>query len=392
MTYFITLLSALCFSLSMMANATPQASLRDKIGQMLLIGFDGKQVSSDSPIVKMIVGNNIGGVLLFDYNYRTKNKDKNIESPKQVKQLTHDLQMFTKEGQLKHQRLQLPLLIAVDYEGGRVNRLDEYYGFPPTVSAAKVGKKGFDAAETIAESMAKTLKEAGFNLDFAPVLDVTINPANPIIGKKERSFSSDASKVSHYASIYARHFLKQKIQCAYKHFPGHGSSTNDSHLGFVDVTHTWKTAELVPYQQLLNADKTCGIVMSAHIVNRRLDKSGLPATLSYKILTTLLRDKLHFKGVIITDDMQMKAIRDNYNLEQALVLAINAGADMLIFGNNLDVAPQDPKQIIDMIEAKVHAGAISVKKINEAYQHIVRLKQSLKMTSMHMEPLNSDFL
>lgn len=377
MKSFFSLLISLCFFISSAVNATPEVSLRDKIGQMLLIGFNGKKISSQSPVVKTIEKNNIGGVILFDYDYHTKTYDRNIESPEQVKQLNSDLQYFTLQGNIKHHRPKLPLLISVDYEGGKVNRLGEQYGFPQTISAAEVGKRNFVEAESIAESMAKTLNEAGFNLNFAPVLDVSINPENPVIGKKERSFSSDATTVSSYASIYSRHFLNQKIQCGYKHFPGHGSSTKDSHLGFVDVTDTWQAYELDPYQQLLNSNESCGVVMTAHIVNRQLDESGLPATLSRTILTDRLRNQLNFKGVIITDDMQMKAISDNYGLEQALVLAINAGADMLTFGNNLSVEPQDPKQLIDIIEAKVLSGDINPERINEAYQHIRALKKSI---------------
>ncbi|HAT8181657.1 TPA: glycoside hydrolase family 3 protein [Legionella pneumophila] len=377
MSYFVSLLISLCFSSSVMAGVTHEVSLRDKIGQMLLIGFDGKNVNAQSTIIKTIEKNNIGGVILFDYDYRTKTYDRNIESPGQVRQLNSDLQYFTEQGNLKHHRPKLPLLISVDYEGGKVNRLGEQYGFPPTISAAEVGKRSFEEAESTANSMAQTLKEVGFNLNFAPVLDVNVNPDNPVIGKKDRSFSADATMVDSYASIYTRHFLNQKIQCVYKHFPGHGSSTKDSHLGFVDVTDTWQTYELEPYQHLLNSNESCGVVMTAHIVNRQLDETGLPATLSNKILTGLLRHQLHFNGVIITDDMQMKAISDNYGLEQALVLTINAGADMLIFGNNLTVEPQDAEQLIDIIEAKVLSGEISPKRINEAYKHIVALKKSI---------------
>ncbi|KTC73970.1 beta-hexosaminidase [Legionella bozemanae] len=377
MNYFYTLLLALFFSTSSLAGVASEASLRDKIGQMLLVGFDGKKINEQSAIVKALKENNIGGVILFDYNYRTKTFDKNIESPEQVKKLNHDLRYFAELGNLKHHRLQLPLLISVDYEGGQVNRLGEQYGFPPALSAAEVGKRETKEAESTAASMAQTLKKAEFNLDFAPELDVNVNPDNPVIGKKDRSFSNDPKQVIRYARIYTHHFLNQKIQCAYKHFPGHGSSTKDSHLGFVDVTDTWQSYELNPFEQLLNSSAACGMVMTAHIVNRQLDPSGLPATLSHKILTDLLRHQLRFKGVIITDDMQMKAISDNYGLEQALVLAINAGADMLMFGNNLSVPAQDPVQVIDIIEAKVQSGEISQERINEAYQHIVALKKSL---------------
>lgn len=377
MNYFLSLLFALGLSSQGIAATESNISLRNKIGQMLLIGFDGKYIDSQSDITKIIEKNNIGGVILFDYNQKTKTFDKNIESPEQVKRLTHDLQEATERANLKHHRPNLPLLISVDYEGGIVTRLSEQYGFPVTVSAAELGKRTLEDTESNAKVMVKTLKDNGFNLDFAPVLDVNVNPDNPVIAKKERSFSSDPAVVGRHAEIYSRHFLKHKIQCAYKHFPGHGSSTTDSHLGFVDVTDTWHPNELEPYKYLLNQGNSCGVIMTAHIVNRQLDDSGLPATLSHKVLTDILRDQLHFKGVIITDDMQMKAISAHYGLEQALVLAINAGADMFIFGNALSPENQDPEQLINIIESKVQSGEISEARINEAYERIVTLKKSL---------------
>lgn len=379
MRYFVALIlcSIVLISTNTAASSTSAVSLRDKIGQMLLVGFDGKKIDAQSQITKAIEEQNVGGVILFDYDYQRKIYDRNIESPEQVKKLNDDLQYFTTQSNSKHHRPQLPLLISVDYEGGKVARLGEQYGFPATLTAAEVGKRGFEKAEGTAEAMAQTLKKSGFNLNFAPVLDVNVNPDNPVIGKHERSFSEDAATVASYSSIYSRHFLNQKIECAYKHFPGHGSSTKDSHLGFVDVTDTWQTYELEPYRELLSTNEPCGVIMSAHIVNRHLDDSGLPATLSHKVLTGLLRNQLHFNGVIITDDMQMKAISENYELGNALVLAINAGADMLIFGNNLTVKPQNPKDLIDIIEAKVLKGDIKQARIDEAYKHVMQLKQSL---------------
>ena len=379
MRYFVALIlcSIFLISTNTAAGTASAVSLRDKIGQMLLVGFDGKKIDAQSQITKAIDEQNVGGVILFDYDYQRKIYDRNIESPEQVKKLNDDLQYFTAQSNSKHHRPKLPLLISVDYEGGKVARLGEQYGFPATLTAAEVGKRGFENAEGTAEAMAQTLKKAGFNLNFAPVLDVNVNPDNPVIGKHERSFSADAATVASYSSIYSRHFLNQKVECAYKHFPGHGSSTKDSHLGFVDVTDTWQTYELEPYRELLSTNEPCGVIMSAHIVNRHLDDSGLPATLSHKVLTGLLRNQLNFNGVIITDDMQMKAISENYELGNALVLAINAGADMLIFGNNLTVKPQNPKDLIDIIEAKVLAGDIKQARIDEAYKHVMQLKQSL---------------
>jgi len=356
--------------------ALNEVSLREKIGQMLIMGFAGTHIDDHSKIVHAIDNDNIGGVILFDYDNDTKQFNKNITDPKQVTLLNSKLQDFTKVANLKHQRPALPLLISVDYEGGMVNRLKTNYGFPETKSAAKVAQLSVDAAKQQAAAMAATLQMSGFNLNFAPMLDVNVNPENPIVGAIERSFSANPKTVALYAEIYAKQFLQHNIQCAYKHFPGHGSSTADSHLGFVDVTDTWQPYELDPYKILFaNKKHTCQMVMTAHIINRNLDASGLPATLSHKMLTELLRHELKFTGVIITDDMQMKAISDHYGLDQALVLAINAGADMFIFGNNLGLPAQDSSQLIDIIENKVHSGAIDHALIDASYERILALKQ-----------------
>jgi len=351
--------------------------LHDKIGQMLILGFEGKSVSATSPILNDIEFSNIGGVILFDYHMSKKRFDKNIESPKQVTQLNLDLQNFAQKSYRKHHRPALPLIISVDYEGGRVNRLKSDYGFPETVSAAAVGHMHLSEVDIVANAMASTLKNVGFNLGFAPVVDVDVHPDNPIIGKLERSFSHHPKPVAEYAKKYVESFSRQGVQAVYKHFPGHGSSTTDSHLGFVDVTDTWQDIELEPYRLLLKDNNACQMIMTAHIVNRYLDASGLPATLSHKMLTGLLREELQFEGIIITDDMQMKAISDYYGLEQALTLAINAGVDMFIFGNQLSEHPQDPEEVIDIIQKQVSAGVIPLEKIEVAYSRIVAFKQRM---------------
>ena len=376
MRYLILLSTLIVFLNGEAAYATPN-TLHDKIGQMLIVGFDGQHINAHSEIVKSIEKNNIGGVVLFDYNPETKHFDKNIESPAQVQQLNQDLQRTNTSAQLKHHRISLPLLIAADYEGGKVNRLKPDYGFPETPSAAAVGKMGMIEASQAINAMATTFKAAGFNLNFAPVVDVNVNPESPAIGKRERSFSANPYEVAFYAGLYANSYLTEHIQCAYKHFPGHGSATGDSHLGFVDISETWQAKELTPYEQLLGSSQSCGVVMTAHLINRQLDESGLPATLSHAILTGVLRQQLHFDGVIITDDMQMKAITDNFSLKEAVTLAINAGADMLLFANQLGDKPQDTAALIALIEAQVDAKAISKERIEEAYRHIVALKSTI---------------
>lgn len=354
-----------------------EPSLRDKIGQMLIIGFQGKVINEHSSIAYSINQDNIGGVILFDFNQQSQTFDKNIESPEQVKQLNQQLQLLTQNANKLHHRPNLPLLISVDYEGGRVNRLHQRYGFPEILSPKKIGGKSLEEANISAQLMAKTLHSSRFNVDFFPELDVDVNPDNPIIGTLERSFSAVPEVITQYAQVYSRHFLANRIQCAYKHFPGHGSSIADSHLGFVDVTDTWGEQELIPFLQLLSQPNHCGMVMVAHIVNRKLDVTGVPASLSYSMITGLLRHDLQFDGVVITDDMQMKAIANYYGLATAITLSINAGADMLIFGNQLVDKFHGSKELIDIIEKEVRTGEISEQRINEAYQRIVRLKQSL---------------
>ena len=354
-----------------------EPSLRDKIGQMLIIGFEGKTFSTSMPVATAIKEDNIGGVILFDYNPKTQTYDKNIENPAQIKKLNKDLQQFTLVMNKAHHRSILPLLISVDYEGGHVNRLHPRYGFPEIPSPQSVGQNSLNSAVEIAQLMADTLQSSGFNLNYAPGVDVNVNPENPIIGMLERSFSPYAEVVNEFGKVYAAQFIKNKIHCAYKHFPGHGSSTSDSHLGFVDITDTWTDQELLPFSQFTTNEPHCDIVMVAHVVNRKLDILGLPATLSKNMITGLLRQNLSFEGVVITDDMQMKAITDYYGLETALTLSINAGTDMLIFGNQLEQY-QDPKQLIDIIEGKVRSGEIDEQRINEAYKRIVKMKRFKK--------------
>ncbi|RMX21711.1 glycoside hydrolase family 3 protein [Legionella jordanis] len=375
MKYFKILLALCLFHCGVIQ--AENISLHDKIGQLLIIGFEGKEINHESPVVQAIERSNIGGVILFDYNYRTQTFDKNIANPEQVKKLNKDLQNSTRAANQKHKRPHLPLIISVDYEGGSVNRLSSDYGFPKIPAAADVGQLTAEAANDVAATMSATLQEANFNLDFAPDVDVNVNPDNPIIGLLGRSFSANPILVGLYGGIYSQNFLQNSIQCAYKHFPGHGSSNSDSHLGFVDVTDSWQDYELDPYRLLLNSEQACGMLMTAHIVNRNLDASGLPATLSHRVLTDILRGDLQFKGVIITDDMQMKAISEHYGLESAVTLALNAGADMLLFGNQLSDTPQDPEEIIELIAAKVKSGEIAESRINDAYEHVLTFKKSM---------------
>lgn len=345
---------------------------------MLMIGFKGTELHSDDAIVRAILAQQIGGVILFDYDFPTKTYDHNIKDPQQLKNLTAELQAYTQKAAIKNKNNLTPLFIGIDYEGGRVNRLKEKYGFPKTLSAVDISLLSKDQAKDYARQMAITLKNEGINLNFAPVVDVNINPDNPVIGKLGRSFSSDPKKVIEYAALFSKAYADQGVLCAYKHFPGHGSSTGDTHAGFVDVTQTWKESELQPYQQLLQQSVSCPAVMTAHIVHTGLDKNGYPASLSKAITQKLLRDQIDANVLVVTDDLQMKAITDHYGVNEAVRLAVNAGADILVFGNQLQSTWQDPKEIIDIIYQDVMTHQISEQRINDAYQRIMKLKKQLQ--------------
>ena len=356
-----------------------QITLKQKIGQMLIIGFRGTELKPADPIVNSLLKQEISGVVLFDYDFPSKTFDRNVKNPTQLRHLTEQLQFYSKKAADRHHNDFYPLFIGIDYEGGYVTRLEEKYGFPKTLSAKRLGKLPLTKVSQFANQMAHTLKTEKINLNFSPVVDVDVNPDNPIIGKKERSFSSDPQQVSRDAEVFTKSFYDHNILCTYKHFPGHGSATTDSHLGFVDITDTWRPYELEPYRQLLNKPKSCQLVMIGHLVNRHLaDSPAYPASLSKKMITGLLRRQLHFNGVIITDDLQMKAISNNYGLAEAVRLAINAGADLLVFANEIADKPQDPKEIIDMIYFDVKSGRISEKMIDNAYIRIMRLKKWLR--------------
>lgn len=355
------------------AESAETISLEIKIGQMLMVGFKGLRVNDDHPIVHDIRNYHLGGVILYDYDLRQKKKHLNIKSPNQVKALIRDLQTFTKE----------PLLIAVDHEGGRISRLKEEYGFPSTPSHEYLGNKD-DRNLTYrhALNMAKNLAELGFNMNLAPVVDLKVNPDNPVIAKLERSFSQSAEIVSRHALQYVRANRRQGILSTLKHFPGHGSSDKDSHHGMVDITKSWSENELRPFEELINTDEVDAI-MTAHVFNRKID-NNYPATLSKKTLTGLLRKQMDYDGVIISDDMQMKAIADNYGIETAVIKSIEAGVDIIIFSKNAD---EEGKSIVvavsEIIKNSVKTGKLSEKRIDESYRRIKKLKE--KLTSRLIE-------
>ncbi len=366
MKRFFTLLISTIITLSAAQSQTlpNDEKLKKMIGRMLIVGFDGESVTKKSKITKDIQKYHIGGVILFDRHFNDRTKTKNISSPKQLKALTSSLKSFTKK----------PLLISVDQEGGKVARLKSAYGFEATPSAKVVSEMDAYMTKRVYDNLAKTLQDAGINCNFAPVVDLAVNPKNRVISGLKRSYSSEPKEVAKYAKIFMDSLQERDILSVLKHFPGHGSSLEDSHNGFVDVSETWSEIELEPYIELIHSGGV-SMIMTAHVFNRYLDEV-YPATLSYRVNTELLRERLGYDGVIVSDDLQMGAISKHYTLEEVVTLSINSGVDMLLFGNQL--GKQDTHELVETILAQVKNGSISMDRITESNRRVEQLFTKIK--------------
>ncbi len=347
-------------------NVNETKQLREDIGEMLLVGFRGTSVDDKSTIVRDIRDYHVGNIILFEYDAPTGTRHRNIQSPSQLKQLCTDLQKYAGGN----------LLIGVDQEGGNVTRLRTKDGFPATKSAEASAQAGDKAVEENVNTIATELNEAGINLNFAPCVDVNVNPQCPVIGRLGRSFSSDPDQVVHFARTWITLQRKQGVISCLKHFPGHGSAKGDTHAGLVDVTNTWQEEELLPYRELIGSGEV-DMVMVAHVVNKQFG-DNLPASLSPLVVTEKLRNELGFNGVVATDDLAMGAIAKQYGFEEALKMAIQAGCDLLCISNN--GSSYDPNMVPRAVEAIlrfVKDGTLSADAIHTSAQRIRALKATI---------------
>lgn len=330
-------------------------TLEQKIGQLMIIGFDGFTV--DAELRTMIVDYHIGGVVLFA---------RNVRSPEQVARLTNELQKIALES--GHPGL----FIAIDQEGGRVARLTEETGFTEFPSAMAIAATGdSENARRMAAALAVEMRAVGINIDFAPDLDVNNNPSNPVIGI--RSFSSDPAKVAAYGLAFAQGLQENGVMAFGKHFPGHGDTGVDSHIDLPLVPHDrarLDRVELVPFRAAIEAD-IAGI-MSAHVTFPAIDPApGLAATLSYPVLTGLLRHELGYDGLIVTDSLEMGALAANgYPPQVSAPLAFAAGADLLLF--NRDHAMH--RDVFASLARAVREGKISREQVDASVQRILQTK------------------
>lgn len=335
-------------------------SLDIKIGQMIMIGVPGTTV--DEKILKEVSTGKVGAIIFFE---------KNIPPTNSYIGLKKVIWTYQKESKI-------PLLIGIDQEGGRVNRLKEKYGFPKSITAAALGKSGStDSVRIYAEATAATLSGLGININFAPCVDLAINPENPIIAKYGRAFASTEDSVYRMAKEFIIQHRKHGVLTTLKHFPGHGSSKDDTHKGLTDVTDTWEERELLPYKWLIDSGYAAG-VMTTHIVHRKLEPNALPGTMSESIINGILRKRLGFQGVVFTDDMQMHAITKYYSLEEAIRLTISAGVDVMCFSNNISGSEdRTVDKVNTIIRDLIAKGQLTEARIDASYRRIMTLKQRI---------------
>ncbi len=359
----IALLLLLPWAVQGCAHSEP--SVAEKAAKLLIVGLSGNSLSPTNPIIEDIADKGVSGVILFGYNIATY--DDTATPREQTTKFIADLKALRPE----------PLIVAIDQEGGLVNRLKEKSGFETMLSHQVVGAmSSLDSVRQAAATIAHEVASIGVNFNFAPCVDVDINPNCPVIGKVRRSFSADEKRVAQCAKIYVDEHRKRGVITSLKHFPGHGNSLNDSHNGLTDITNTWQERELFPYQDLM-ASQLCDAVMVSHLFNENLD-TEYPATLSRKTIQGVLREQLGWDGVVVSDDMQMKAITDHYGFEDAITLGFNAGVDLFIIGGNIKREDYNVvDKFISIIESGIESGEISMERLDQAVERIERLKSRL---------------
>jgi beta-N-acetylhexosaminidase len=328
--------------------------LAHRVAGLLIVGFRGMRLA-DAPWVRTaITRDGLGGVILFDRDQLT-GRARNVTSPTQVAALTRELRAAAGTH---------GLVIGVDQEGGIVTRLGPSHGFPAAASEATVGAGSVSAARAWARGIATTLAQAGCNFDFAPVVDLNVNPTNPAIGALDRAFSADPDVVVRMAGIELDALRLAGVHTAAKHFPGIGSATVNTDFGVADVTKTWTRTELEPYRRL-NAAGKLDAVMVGHVVNGQLD-AHRPASLSRPTLD-LLRNDIGFDGPTVTDDLQAAAITQRFGADEAIVLALQAGVDLLVLANQQVYDPGIVRHVVSVVLGAVAHGQLTADQVDRAW-------------------------
>ncbi len=322
---------------------------RKNAGQLAIVGFSGQSIPGD--VKRLAREFDLGGVIFFA---------RNVDSPEQVAELSREARELARE---------LPLWVSVDQEGGRVARLKTPFTvWPPMITLGRSGEAAL--AERFARALAGELKAVGINMDYTPVLDVLTNPKNPVIG--DRSLAERAEDVARLGAAIIRTLQSEGIAASGKHFPGHGDTSVDSHFELPLIEHPpdrLEAVELVPFKAAIEADVAS--IMTAHILIPALDRE-LPGTLSKRIVTGMLKEELGYRGLVLSDDLDMKAISGRYSLEEATVRAIDAGCDaVLMCGEDQDVQARSIEAVIKAVESQ----RIPLKRAEDALARHRRVKE-----------------
>lgn len=345
-------------------------TLEEKIGQMVIVGFDGYAVND--AIRAMIRNYHVGGIILYSYNVQNSN---------QLLALVNTLKRVNAINGI-------PLFISVDEEGGRVSRMPaELKKFP--ANAVIGSKNNGDLSYRIGKVIAEEIKAFGFNMDFAPVLDINSNPDNPVIG--DRSFGPNPQIVSKLGVQTMKGIQAEGVIPVVKHFPGHGDTSVDSHVGLPVVNYDLnrlKSFELVPFAEAVK--NGADAVMVAHILLNKIDPAN-PSSLSKAVITDILRGQLNFNGVVISDDMTMGAIVKNYDLANAAVKSINAGGDIVLVSRGYD----NEVKVMDALKNAVLNGTISRQRLDDSVYRILKLKRKYSLNdsvinSIDVNKLNNE--
>lgn len=341
-------------------------SLEEKVGQMIFAGIKGTDITNETK--KIISTHQVGGIILFKDNL--KNANQSVSLLNAIKQ--------------ENTNNKVPLFLGVDEEGGRISRLPELTKLPTNEELGK--RNDISLSYNIGKLLGKELSAFGFNLDFAPVLDINSNPDNPIIG--DRSFGTDAELVSELGLQMMKGIQSEQVISVIKHFPGHGDTAVDSHKELPIIQKSieeLQALELIPFKHAV--EQGAEVVMVGHILLPKID-STYPASISERIITDVLREQLGYEGIIITDDMTMKAILNNLEIGESAVSAVKSGNDIVLVAHNY----ANVKKAIDSIIKAIEDGEITEQRIDESVKRILSIKKKYNLSNKQIDGVNIEEL
>ncbi|MBC8588737.1 beta-N-acetylhexosaminidase [Paratissierella segnis] len=337
--------------------------LEEKIGQLIIVGKEGLEINEDD--IHQIENNKVGGFIFFS---------RNVDNENQVLNLLNELKNSNSSNKI-------PLFLSIDEEGGAVSRLSQIYGKLPT--AKKLGEKSNqELSFEYGKILGLSLKKLGFNLDFAPVLDINSNPKNPIIG--DRAYGNTVEKVVENGISVMDGIHSEGIISSVKHFPGHGDTSVDSHLDLPRIDKSLdelENLELYPFKEAINKD--ADMIMVAHILFPQLDDK-YPASMSGQIINKLLREKLNFNGVIVSDDITMGAITENYSIGKGAIEFLKSGGDIILVCHEAD----NPSIVLDAIKMGIEEGEVSIDEIDKKVYRILSLKDKYNLKDDKIENID----